>query len=754
MGDFIPLTIPARLLAGRVMIVLLLQITLFIDPVSAQDQTDVVRGRWLMLHGPSNTLYGHIAGQAVDMLEKRSAEVSEIRTVEKWKERQLLIEKVLMEITGPFPEKTPLNAKTVKTIDKGSYRIEHVIYESQPGFYVTSSLFIPRGTKKNRNTPAIIYCSGHSEEGYRSPVYLHVILNLVSKGFIVFAFDPVGQGERLEYFDPETGKSRAGGPTREHSYPGAQTLISGRSQALYMIWDGIRAVDYLYERKEVDPERIGITGRSGGGTQSAYISAFDNRILAAAPENYITNYTRLLQSIGPQDAEQNLSNLIAKGLDHPDFLIVRAPKPALMITTSEDMFSIQGAMETEKEVSEIYRALGHPGNFRRTEDDAGHASTKKNREAMYAFFSKHLNHPCDTSDIVTTLPDPDEMKVTPSGQVSTSLASKTVFLLNRELAVKEQVRADSLRKDHQAYTKEAVSAARILSGYREPDRPEDPVLAGRIIREGYTVERFFVNGEGSYVIPYLLFRPGNARNKYMIYLHPGGKSVESDPGGEIEKLVKNGYVVLAPDLPGTGEIKSDVLKGDAYFDGISHNIWYASMLTGRSITGILAGDVARLAELIRTADSNADIGGFARGELSAILLHAAAFTKSFESVTLIEPLSSYTSVVMNRYYDHKYIPSSVPGALKAYDLPDLAASLAPAWLTITGIKDATGHDSGREEISRVENIILKTYSQKGVPERLRIISDGIPGEEIYRDPGRQLKQIIINELNRKEDESD
>ena len=128
MGDFIPLSIPARLLAGRVMIVLLLQITLFIDPVSAQDQTDVVRGRWLMLHGPSNTLYGHIAGQAVDMLEKRSAEVSEIRTVEKWKERQLLIEKVLMEITGPFPEKTPLNAKTVKTIDKGSYRIEHVIY--------------------------------------------------------------------------------------------------------------------------------------------------------------------------------------------------------------------------------------------------------------------------------------------------------------------------------------------------------------------------------------------------------------------------------------------------------------------------------------------------------------------------------------------------------------------------------------------------------------------------------------------------
>jgi len=721
-------------MAGRVILILLLQIALFIDPVSGQDQTDVVRGKWLMFHGPANTLYGHIAGQAAALLEKRSAEVSEIRTVEEWKERQQFIEKVLTDITGPFPEKKPLNSKTVKVIDKTSYRIEHVIYESQPGFYVTSSLFIPRGTKKNRNTPAIIYCSGHSAEGYRSPVYLQVILNLVSKGFIVFAFDPVGQGERLEYFDPETGKSKVGGPTREHSYPGAQALISGRSQALYMIWDGIRAVDYLLERKEVDPARIGITGRSGGGTQSAYIAAYDRRILAAAPENYITNYTRLLQSIGPQDAEQNLSNLIAKGLDHPDFLMVRAPKPALMITTSEDMFSIQGAVETEKEVSEIYRAMGHSANFRRTEDDAGHASTRKNREAMYAFFRKHLNNPGDTSDIETTLPDPDEMKVTTTGQISTSLESKTVFLLNRDLSVKEQMRTDSLRKNYQEFTPEAVSAARILSGYREPARPENPVLTGRIIREGYTVEKFFVKGEGNYVIPYLLFRPDNAPGKYMIYLHPEGKSVESHPGGEIEKFVKNGYVVLAPDLPGSGEAKTDVLKGDAYFDGISHNIWYASMLTGRSITGILAGDVTRLVNIIRTEDSNAGIGGFARGELSAVLLHAAAFTKSFESVTLVEPLSSYTSIVMNRYYDQKYIPSAVPGALKAYDLPDLAASLAPAWLTIVGMKNAAGQDAGKEEISGIESIVRKAYSQKGMPERLRIIADGTSGAEIYRDP--------------------
>ena len=240
--------------------------------------------------------------------------------------------------------------------------------------------------------PAILYCSGHTTDGYRNKVYQHIILNLVKKGFIVFAFDPVGQGERKEYSDLNSGKSFIRGPTDEHSYSGAQVFISGSSYAKYMIWDGIRAVDFLLSRKEVDPDRIGITGRSGGGTQSAYIAAFDDRIKAAAPECYITSFTRLLQSIGPQDAEQNLFNEIERGIDHADLLEVRAPKPTMIITTTGDFFSIQGARETAKEVSGVFEAYGQPDNFSMVEDDAPHESTKKNREAMYAFFQKYLDN--------------------------------------------------------------------------------------------------------------------------------------------------------------------------------------------------------------------------------------------------------------------------------------------------------------------------------------------------------------------------
>ncbi len=366
----------------------------------AQDDLDVIHGKnqWLQYTDAKNALYQHFSKEAFDHLQKRKQYVAQTQTQEQWKQRQEWIKRSLHEVVGTFPARTPLNARVVRTITMDGYRVEHVLFESRPGFYVTSSLYVPGTLRKKEKAPAIIYCSGHATEGYRSDVYQHVILNLVKKGFIVFAFDPVGQGERLEYFDPATNKSRAGGPTSEHSYPGSQAFITGSSQANYMIWDGIRAVDYLLTRKEVDASRIGITGRSGGGTQSAYIAAFDDRIHAVAPENYITNFTRLLESIGPQDAEQNFARAISEGLDHGDLLIVRAPKPALMITTTRDMFSIQGARETADEVSRVYESFGSQSAFGMVEDDAPHASTKKNREAMYAFFREHLKNPGQTTD--------------------------------------------------------------------------------------------------------------------------------------------------------------------------------------------------------------------------------------------------------------------------------------------------------------------------------------------------------------------
>jgi len=486
----------------------------------------------------------------------------------------------------------------------------------------------------------------------------------------------VGQGERLEYFDTKSGKSIVGGPTREHSYPGAQAFLTGSSQAMYMIWDGIRAVDYLLTRSEVDPARIGITGRSGGGTQSAYIAAFDNRILAAAPENYITNYRRLLQTIGPQDAEQNLFNILSRGLDHPDFLIVRAPKPALMITTTNDMFSIQGAMETEKQVSEIYRTYGNPENFSRCEDIAGHASTLTNREAMYSFFRRHLNNPGSTADEKVELLTPEELRVTATGQVSTSLGGETVFSLNGKRAEELERRLIEQRKNNPEFPSNAVSSARLLSGYFEPEIPGKPLYAGVVARSGYVIEKYILKGEGEYAIPYLLFRPEVTAKEAVICLHPSGKSSDSGQGGKIDSLVRMGKMVLAPDLIGTGETGPGMLRGDAYFEGVSHNLWYAAMICGRSLAGIRAGDVVRLAMVLRDYHGITRITGCAAGEMTPVLLHAAAFSPLIGEIELTRPAPSFISIVKERFYSPSLIMNSVPGALTRYDLPDLELALS------------------------------------------------------------------------------
>ena len=644
----------------------------------AQEDLQVLNKNWLHFSDAPSSLYRHFAQEAYQQLEERRQRMAGLQSLEDWQQRQQEIKRKFEKVLGPFPEKTPLKPQITKRIEKEDFTVEHILYESQPGFYVTSSLYLPKGKKKN--LPAIIYCSGHAAEGYRSDTYQHVIQNLVRKGFAVFAFDPVGQGERLEYPAEEAGKSLLGGPTKEHSYPGAQAFIAGRSQAWFMIWDGIRAVDYLLSRKEIDPQRIGITGRSGGGTQSAYIAALDERIYAAAPENYITSFQRLIETNGPQDAEQNFLHGIAEGLDHGDLLAVRAPKPTLMITTTRDIFNIQGARETFDEVGRIYKAYGKAGNSSMVEDDAAHASTLKNREAMYAFFQEHLRLPGNPKDEQTITLSPDELQVTSTGQVARDFQGETVFSLNQKMTASSPVTAEP---------NNVVEKAKKLSGYRSPSEPSQPVMTGRLQRDGYVIEKYHLKGEGDYIIPYLLALPDQANGQAVLYLHEEGKAAAAGLGGDMERLVKQGFTVLAADLLGIGEVGSDQVVGDSNFEGSSYNVWFGFLLTGRSIAGVHAADIVRLGRLLKSQGAK-QVHGWASGKLSPALLHAAAFEALFSKVVLQNPLSSYASLVTSRFYKPQYIMGAVPAALTAYDLPDLASTIRQTDIILIHPVDGAG----------------------------------------------------------------
>ncbi|MBN2089529.1 acetylxylan esterase [candidate division KSB1 bacterium] len=687
---------------------------LLVHPINAQDEDFTLYKRWMKYTDISNVLYHHLTDQAFQLLDNRKVKISELNSVADWKQYQKSVNETLLKIVGPFPAKTPLNAKIISIIRKKGYRVEKIIFESQPQLYVTAALFIPNGIKGK--IPAVIYCSGHSQEAFRGKAYQQTILNLVKKKFIVLAFDPIGQGERLQYYDSETKASRIGGPTLEHSYPGAQCFLIGSSVARYMIWDGIRTMDYLLTRKEVDPERIAITGRSGGGTQSAYIAAFDPRILVTAPECYICGFQRLLETIGPQDAEQNFYHGLANGIDHADLLEVRAPKPALMITTTRDFFSIQGARETACEIRKAYQALAQPENFQMVEDNAGHETTVKNREALYAFLQKHLNWPGNPKDEAVEFLTSAELQITPTGQLQTSYGNETIFSLNRREAEKLVTKLETSRQNLAEHLEKVKAAARTLSGFKVPAKKSTAVFAGRYLRSGYCIEKYFIEGEGNYPIPFLLFLPtGTTKWPAMLYINPAGKAAETAPGGEIESLVKKGQAVLTPDILGYGEVGPGAFTGDAYHFKIGkapYNLWFGAIQIQRSLAGIHAGDMLRLVHYLKSREDidPTQINVIARGELCSALLHAAVFEPVFKKIVLVEPLVSFKSLVMNQYYKPLYMPSTVAGAVGIYDLPELMALLTPHKLFLINPANQSGERINQEYIANELKIVYEQYS--------------------------------------------
>ena len=673
---------------------------------------------WLEYTDAQNFFYHYISHQAQHLLQQRREMVSQIKTKEQWQARQQEIRKTIIKLVGPFPERTPLNARITGRVDSANYYIEHILLEPQPENYMSACMFIPKGLIGK--LPTVIYCSGHSPIGFRNPKYQHIIMNLVKKGFIVFAFDPMGQGERLMYVDPETGESLVGRPTREHSYPGAQCFLIGSSAARYYIWDALRAIDYVYTRPEVDTTRVGMAGRSGGGTQSAYIAALDNRVDAIATECYITNFTRLFQTRGPQDAEQNFFHGILSGIDHPDLLTVWAPKPLLMISATRDFFSIEGVRETAQDLTKVYQAFDAEESFSKVEDDAEHASTKANREALYAFFQKYLDNPGDCTDTVIDTLTHGELQITQTGQIQTSMGGRTVFDINRKEA--KQVFAKRSKEIDVAKIRQAAA---YWNGYQPPPSEPNVVYCGAYNQSDMRLERYFMHGDGEYVIPFYIIKP-LTRGPYpaVLYLHPDGKSAAARQP-VVKKLVENGFAVVLPDLLGRGEVGPGVHRGDAYEykqGNANYNLWFGAIQIGRSLVGIHAGDINSLMLHLQARDDIQDDAVRAIGEetMAPVLLHAAVLSNKFCAIDLIKPLGSYESLVMNKYYIPKFMLAAVPGGLKDYDLPELCAVLAPTPLRIINPVNNNDKYLSTKETEKQYTIVKKHYMEKGVASNLQL----------------------------------
>ena len=550
--------------------------------------------QWIRWNNPGSLLIDHLSRQIMDYYEIRDREIAKLKTRSEWVKRQNLVKDKLMQIVGPFPEKTPLNPRITGTIKKAGYRIEKIVYESMPGFYVTGCLYVPDEIKGK--APAILNVIGHNQEAFRAPLYQVINYNLVMKGMIVFAIDPPGQGEHVQYFDPKINFSSVGYTVIEHCYFGNQCFLSGSSAARYFTWDGIRAIDYLLTRKDVDPDRIGVTGFSGGGTVTSYISAFDNRVKVSIPCSWATANRRLLETKGGQDGESIFFHGVAEGITFEDLLEVRAPKPTLMTFVSRDEYlCLQGAREAYSEAKMAYNALGHEDNLEMVEDDSKHWMTPKIRLAIYSFFMKHFNIPGDPAEKEAEILSQEELTVTPTGQISTSLGGDMIFDVNKKETEKLMENLEKSRKDIDNHLVDVKVRAKEISGFIDPaGEAAKAFINGRYQREGYSVGKYAIMGEGDYAIPILLFVPNDNIEKHpaIVYLHPQGKATEAKPGGEIEKLVRKGYIVAAADVLGIGETKNTAVRDPAS--------GYCAVIIARSVVGIQAGDIIRVVDYLKS----------------------------------------------------------------------------------------------------------------------------------------------------------
>jgi len=618
-------------------------------------------------------MHTYLMGRAHEALDRREAEYEKLETPDQLAEYQKRMKQYFLDQLGPMPERMPLGPQVVGKLERSGCRIEKVIFESRPKFFVTANLYLPQA---DRPVPGVLIPCGHSGTGKAADLYHRAGLLMARCGMAALCYDPIDQGERCQLLD-ETGKPIERGTTA-HSMIGVGSTLLGRNTASFRVWDGMRAIDYLQSRPEVDAERIGCTGNSGGGTMTSYLMALDDRIGCAAPSCYLTGFRQLLDTIGPQDGEQNIFGQVGFGLDHASYVTIRAPRPTLLCCATHDFFAIDGTWTLFREAKRFYTRLGHAERVDLIEVDAKHGFHQPLREAAARWMRRWL---LNIDDAVT---EPEletaseaELRCTPRGEVMLLDGARSTWDVNRD--EEEQLAEDRRSRWANIDPAKARGEIRKLTGIRPVAELPEPKVEkkGAIEREGYRIDKLTIEPEPGIVLPALCFVPEKPAAEAVLYLHGEGKQADAGPGGPIEVLVKKGQLVLAPDLRGLGETGEQKPggRGIPRYVGINWKELYTAYLLGTSYLAMRAEDVlqcARVAASYGDAEKPRAVLLQSIGLTGPAALHAAALEpERFGSVTVRGSLASWSEVVRTPQAENQFC-NVVHGALQVYDLPDLS----------------------------------------------------------------------------------
>lgn len=540
---------------------------------------------------------------------------------------------------GPLPERTPLHTQVTGRLQRRGYAIEKLTFESRPGVLVTANLYLPGDL--SGPAPAVLGTCGHSEAGKAEPRYQEFCQRLARAGLVVLIFDPINQGERDQYHGlPQREPVR--GCVAAHNMMGKQLELTGDWFGAWRLWDGIRALDVLLARPEVDPARVGVTGNSGGGTMTTWLFAAEDRFTMGAPSCFVTTFLRNLENEEPADVEQYPPDAIAQGLEMVDFVLGRAPAPLILLGQRDDFFDRRGFLQAASEARRIYGLLGAGDRFEAFLGSHGHGYHEDNQVAMVRFFARQAG----LGDIEAPEPDeplsPETLWATPTGQVLAAGATPIPRLIAARTAACLA----------EAPTPAPERLPRLLSQLlRLPPRLGVPNY--RVLRpepnDAGTIGRYAVETERDIRAILRRAMPADAEGEMSLdsptlaRLWLPHLSAEDDLANEPLALALRAQGELfALDARGLGESAPDDAHGFWNAYGSDYQTHGYAQLLGESYLGRRVYDVLRTIDLLCDRGAGA-VELYGRGQGAILALFAALLDERVAHATLLNAPVSFQS---------------------------------------------------------------------------------------------------------------
>ncbi|HZQ51221.1 MAG TPA: acetylxylan esterase [Bryobacteraceae bacterium] len=658
----------------------------------------------------SKCLSDYLSGLAREAYQKRNRALELLTDAAASHKRQNWVRETFWKLVGGQPQRTPLNARVTGEFERARYRVQKVVYESRPGIVISANLYIPKTGPPPY--PGVLFQMGHSPLGKAYEPYQKCCQGLVQLGYLVLAFDPMGQGERIAYPNASGTDTRLSSVDEEHTHPGKQLLLLGDSASRYQVWDAIRSLDYLAAHPMVDPKRLASTGQSGGGTLTMLLACVDSRLSAAAVSSGNTEDVACAHFNPPgstDDAEQDLIGSGTVGFDRWDLLYPIAPKPLLVQVSSHDFFGtyspryLDDGREEYRKLARVYEILGKSDQLGWRSTPLPHALGYDLRLDIYNWFERWLKNTAhEITEEPPVAPEPMQTLWTgPTGSVTRDFGSLRPF--------------DLIQRG--AKTPRAVSSSKPWQEQLQFVLPTGCKLAVLTTAKmaGARVAAAEVNSAAEVWVPVWLFTPDKPDPNVpaLIVLDDRGRNVGVHEDGVYHKLARSGRVVCAADIRGVGDMQPEVGRGNPRYT-IPHDreeeFAWASLILGSPLLAQRIVDIVAVAQALKSdpVAANRRIALAARGRLTVPALFAFNVDKGIDSLYLAGGLVSYQNLLETEMY-RQSLANFGWDLFHSTDLPLLASQSAPRKVRIAGAMSAASDALPVEGVRRVygsENVTV------------------------------------------------